>query len=217
MRFKLIIFDLDGVLVISNNVHIEVIRRVLRHVGINKNIRDEEITCHFGKAYGDVLRAIMGKDYSEEKLEEASNYQYKLLNSEWFLKKIEKIPGLREFLLRLRKRNIKIAIATGNDRRFTERMLRFLNISDLFDFVATIDDVSESKPSPEMIQKIINALDIRKEEVLFVGDSRNDVLAARNSGVRCAVVLTGILTRADAEKLKPDFIIDNVLEVERIM
>ena len=104
MKIKLIIFDFDGVLVISNRAHIGVTRRALRHVGIEREISDSEITYHFGKAYRNVLKAIMGKDYTEERLEKAARYQYNLLLSDWFMKRMQPIKGLEEFLIELKKR-----------------------------------------------------------------------------------------------------------------
>ena len=216
-KIKLIIFDFDGVLVISNRVHIDVTRRALRHVGIEREISDKEITYHFGKAYKDVLKAIMDKDYTEERLERAARYQYNLLLSGWFMDRMQPIKGLKEFLMKLKRRGIRIVTGTGNDKKFMNKALKFLKLDNVFDLILTIEDVKESKPSPEIVEKAMKHFGVRKNETLFVGDARNDVLSAKNAGVKSAVVLTGVLNREEAGKLNPDYILENVLEIERII
>jgi len=112
--FKLIIFDFDGVLVLSNEAHVEAIRMALEKAGIRKEVSKEELTSHFGKPYRVVLRVVMGDEYTEEKMGLAYRYHHDIIRSDWFLKNIKPIHGLREFLQKLRGKDMKIAIATGN-------------------------------------------------------------------------------------------------------
>jgi len=97
------------------------------------------------------------------------------------------------------------------------KALKFLKLDNVFDLILTIEDVRESKPSPEIVEKAMKHFSARKDETLFVGDARNDVLSAKNADVKSAVVLTGVLNREEAEKLNPDYILENVLEIEKII
>jgi len=212
--FKLLIFDFDGVLVISNDAHVEVCRRALKKAGIDRKVKYDKITHYFGKPYRDVLRAIMGSDYTPEKLEIAYEEQRRLLYSDWFLENIEKIDGIREFLLGLKKKNIMLALASGNERAFLDRVIEFLGLDGIFDLILSAEDVSRSKPDPEMVYKAMKKFGVKPEETLFVGDARNDILAAKSAGVRSAVVLTGVLSEKEAMEMKPDFIFETVLDLD---
>lgn len=213
MSIKLIIFDFDGVLIISNRAHIKACREALRRVGIKREISNKEITSLFGMFYRDVLRALMKDEYTPEKLNLASEYQSQFLYSDNFIRNVQKIDGLKEFLTELKGKGIKIAIASGNERLFLDKMLKFLEIGRLFDSIISADNVRKSKPDPEMIYNALKFFRVKPEETLFVGDAKNDIIAAKSAGVKSAVVLTGVLNKEDAEKLKPDFIISDVFGI----
>lgn len=215
--FRLIIFDFDGVLVISNDAHVEVCKRALEKAGIRREIAYDKITYYFGRPYKEVLKAIMGGDYTPEKLEIAYIEQNKLLYSDWFLENIRKVEGVREFLINLKKKGIRIALASGNERAFLHKTLNFLGLGGTFDLILSADDVRESKPDPEMVYKAMKKFRVKPNETLFVGDARNDILAAKNAGIKSAVVLTGVLDNIKARELNPDFILQNVLEVKSLV
>ncbi|OYT53819.1 MAG: hypothetical protein B6U72_04780 [Candidatus Altiarchaeales archaeon ex4484_2] len=207
---KLVLFDFDGVITDSNSLHIEVTMRVLREVGLGRDISEQEIHKHFGKEYRVVLMELMGAEYTEEKLAMASILQQELLHADSFFQKIVLFPGVRALLSTLQGNGVWLAVATGNDRCFIDRAVDVLGLDGFFDLVLSSDDVSHSKPAPDMVLKAIDYFGVSADEALFVGDSRNDVLAAKSAGVKSAAVLTGILDRREALKLNPDFIVDDV-------
>lgn len=211
--FKLIIFDLDGVLVNSNNAHIKACRMAVKKAGIKRHITKKEITSHFGESYRVVMKAVMHEEYTPEKLEIAYRHHSELIRSGWFLENIRKIPGLRKFLIGLKNKGLRLAIASGNERSFIDRILKHIGINDLFDLIIAAEDVQRSKPNPEMIQKIVKFFNMELEDTLFVGDAKNDILAAKSAGVISAVVLTGVLNKRDAKELNPDFIFRKVTDM----
>ncbi len=214
---KLIIFDLDGVLVISNNAHVEASRISMKGAGVKRYITKKELTSHFGESYRVVLKAVMGSEYTPEKLEIACRQYLELIHSGWFLRNIQKIPNLRKFLAGLKNRGIRLAIASGNERFFIDKILNHLGIDDLFDIIVASDDVQRSKPDPEMIEKVVKSFNLKLENVLFVGDARNDILAAKNAGIVSAIVLTGVLNRKAAKELNPDFIFPDITNIAKII
>ena len=215
--FKLIIFDLDGVLAISNHAHIAACQKSLKEAGIKRKIRDEDITPFFGEAYEIVLRNLMADEYTEGKLKFAIDYHHKSIHSDKFLEDIHKIDGLNELLAELKKKNLRLAIASGNDRPFINKALKFLGMGGLFDLVVGADDVEKSKPAPDMLNKAIDFFGILPGEALFVGDAKNDIISAKSAGVKSAAVLTGILNKKTAGELEPDFILSDVLELGKIL
>ncbi len=215
--FKLIIFDLDGVLCISNDAHLEVCIRALEKAGFKAKINPSDVTYFFGLPYREVLKGVMGEEYTPDKLEEAYSEQQRLLYSDGFFDNVKRIDGVVELLQDLKKKGIMLAVASGNDRVFLRKALNFLCLDDVFDLVLSADDVKNSKPDPEMVYRAMDEFGVNADEILFVGDARNDVLAAKNAGVSCAVVLTGVLDRGSAKEFEPDFILESVLDVESLV
>lgn len=214
--FRLVIFDFDGVLVLSNEAHVEAARKALSKAGIRREVPKGELTSHFGKPYRVILKLMMGDGYSKEKLDLAYGYHHDIIRSEWFLENIKPIPGLREFLQKLREMGIKLAIATGNERSFFERVLNYLDLADLFDLTLCIEDVKNSKPSPDMVLRAVEFFQVKRKETLFVGDAESDILAAKGAEVTAVAVLSGVLNRDEAKELKPDFIVNGVVDIYSI-
>jgi len=214
--FRLVIFDFDGVLVLSNEAHVEAARRALEKAGVRRDVSKQELTSHFGKPYRTVLRGVMGEQYTKEKLELAYRYHHDIIHSGWFLENIKPIPGLREFLKKLKGKGMKLAIATGNERSFLDRTLDYLNLDGLFDLTVCAQDVKNSKPAPDMVLKAMKFFQVEKTETLFVGDAENDILAAKRAGVTAVAVLSGVLDRQWADELTPDFIVNDVLDIYSI-
>ena len=214
--FRLIIFDFDGVLALSNEAHVEAARKALDKAGVRRDVPQDELTSHFGKPYKVILKLMMGDEYSKEKLDLAYEYHHDIIHSQWFLENIKPVPGLRESLQKLKGNDIKLAIATGNERSFLDEILKYLNLGDLFDLTICAQDVENSKPAPDMVLKAMKFFKVDKKETLFIGDAKNDMLAAKGAGITAVVVLSGVLDRRGAEELKPDFIVDDVLDIYSI-
>lgn len=214
---KLILFDFDGVIADSNSLHAEVTRNVLSGVGLTREIADEEIYALFGKEYSVVLKELMGPDYSDKLLFRALVLQQKMLHSDFFFNQMRLFKGVGEYLKSLRGRGFKLAVVTGNDSFFIDRAIRVLDLGDVFDLVLSSDDVARSKPAPDMVLKAVDVFGVGLDEVLFVGDARNDVLAAKSAGVKSVVVLSGILDDISARALKPDYILDDVFGLDAII
>ncbi|MBN2013669.1 MAG: HAD family hydrolase [Candidatus Altiarchaeota archaeon] len=215
--FGLIVFDLDGVLWISNEAHVEVCLRALERAGVHRDVDAKAITRFFGLPYREVLREVMGVDYSPEKLDIAYREQQRLLYSDSFFERVSRIEGLEDLLSKFRDAGIRLAVASGNERAFLDKALRFLRLSGFFDLVLSADDVSRSKPDPEMLCKAMDFFSVKPLDTLFVGDAFNDVLAAKNAGVCSAVVLTGALGLDEAMSLDVDFILDSVLDLGSVL
>ncbi len=94
--FDLILFDLDGVLWISNEAHVNVCRKALESIGFTHDFSTKEVTKYFGLPYKEVLMHLMGDEYSPEKLDRAYEKQQQLLYSETFFDDVTKIDGVNQ-------------------------------------------------------------------------------------------------------------------------
>jgi beta-phosphoglucomutase len=89
-----------------------------------------------------------------------------------------------------RRAQCKTGLATMSSCRQTQRVLEILDLSDVFDFVATRDDVARGKPDPEIYSLVANVLDIPPSQCLVIEDSPAGVQAALAAGMWCIAVTT---------------------------
>ncbi|OCA54941.1 phosphoglycolate phosphatase [Photorhabdus namnaonensis] len=100
-------------------------------------------------------------------------------------------PEVKATLAELAKHNLPMGIITNKPTPFIAPLLASLSISEYFSLVLGGDDVKEKKPHPAPIYLTMGTFGLRKEELLFVGDSRNDILAAQAAGCPCVGLTYG--------------------------
>jgi len=107
--------------------------------------------------------------------------------------------GTKELLLALREQGKSIALATNAYRGSTIESLTHLGIYELFDAIACYDDVLQGKPHPDMLYKILDELDYKEEDAVFIGDGPRDELAALEAKMNYIMVDWGFSEHGDKE------------------
>jgi phosphoglycolate phosphatase len=121
--------------------------------------------------------------------------------------------GVREALGILMQQDIKMACVTNKIARFTEPLLQVLKISHYFDVVVSGDTCQHLKPHPESLYYAARMCNVLVAQSIFVGDSLNDVEAARNAQMKVVAVTYGYNHGQDIRDSKPDAVIDSLLEL----
>jgi HAD superfamily hydrolase (TIGR01549 family) len=117
----------------------------------------------------------------------------------------------------LKDRNTKIGLLTTKGQDQAELILRHFSLIDKFDYVMGRRPGIAHKPAPEPLQKICNDLSINISNTLIVGDSEMDIQCGKNAGSKTCAVSYGYRTKTDLQKSTPDFLIDNISEVDYIV
>lgn len=120
--------------------------------------------------------------------------------------------GVGELLEALRAAGLGVGLVTNIGRAAIEKALLRFGLARAFDVVVTRNQVARAKPSGDGLRRALALLGARPEEALFVGDSVSDLLAARDAGMRVAIVGGGESSRADIERLGPDCLLGRVAE-----
>jgi len=207
-----VIFDLDGVIVSTDNCHYLAWKRMADEEGIafdravNERLR--------GVSRMESLEIILEraqKPYSEEeKLELASRknaYYVELIGS---LTENDILPGALDTLELLKKRGVKVAI--GSSSRNTPIILRQIGLNDAFDAVADGNAIKNSKPDPEVFLLAASLLKLDPANCLVVEDADAGIEAALGGGMRAlgvgsaarnprATFAAEDLSKADLEKI----------------
>lgn len=123
--------------------------------------------------------------------------------------------GVKEMLDQLVTSGVKISVATNAPTPFALRILKHLGVHDLFDVIIGADKVNESKPSPEMLEYILNyySFDKTNHKAWMIGDNSKDMLSARGAGIKSIFATWGFSPTSDEEVVisNPREIIDIVL------
>jgi phosphoglycolate phosphatase-like HAD superfamily hydrolase len=139
-----------------------------------------------------------------------TNLKYDYLNTN--IKLIH--PDLCLYFNELRKDNIKIALNTEYNKEIQDILIYKLNLKYCIDDYISSSEVNMGRPAPHMIYDLMDRNNIfRPEQVIKIGDTSIDVLEGKNAGCKTVGVLTGD-NREKLEKNKPDFIVDNIIDIK---
>lgn len=109
-------------------------------------------------------------------------------------------PQVGETLSALKARQLPLAVITNKLEKFAVEILRALDLADSFSFIAGADTLPEKKPSPLPLLHTCAIFGIEPQELLMVGDSRNDILAARAAGAPVVLAAFGYGGAEDLQK-----------------
>lgn len=188
MMIKAIIFDLDGVIVSTDEQHYQAWQALADKLGIPF---DRETNNRFRgvsrMACMDILAQIGGKSFTDdEKLAYATekNELYRSLLGE--MSEADLDPNVKSTLDALREGGVKLAI--GSSSKNAKFILAKLGLGDYFDAVSDGTNITKSKPDPEVFIKAAEMLSLPCEVCLVVEDATSGVEAANLAGMKSATV-----------------------------
>jgi HAD superfamily hydrolase (TIGR01549 family) len=210
VRLKGILFDIDGTLVDSNDIHTDCWIAAFAHFG--KKIERDVVRHQIGKG-GDLLVPDLLNAREMQKFGEAlKKYRGDLYKKE-YMSRVEPFPRITENLRALHERGIKLALASSANPDEVKYYTGLLGVADLLEASTSKKDAGMSKPSPEVFDAALAQLGTDPEFTLVVGDTPYDILAAHRAALPIVAVLSGGFER---ELLtKAEFLFENVEEMVR--
>ena len=174
-KIKLIIFDLDGVLVEAKNIHYEALNEALgKDYAISWN---EHLSTYDGlKTFQKLEMLSKEKDLPVDSHQAVWELKQKLTQQK--LKELKPNQTLQSIMDSLVDDGYKLAVCSNSIRKTVLTVLSKLGIMEYMDYVISNEDVDNSKPHPEMYWKTISNFSVLPEETLIVEDSPYGLLAA---------------------------------------
>lgn len=212
MNMRGILFDVDGTLIDSNDIHAECWIEAFAHFG--KKLEWDVVFHQIGKGGDLLVPDLLNAKEMQRFGRKVQKYRGDLFKRK-YMQRIEPFPRMRECLRSLRERGLRLALASSSNPDEVEYYTQLLGVGELLSGTTSKKDAKFSKPSPEIFEAARQRTRTGRERTLIVGDTPYDILAAHRSAMAIAAVRSGGFERSLLEKA--EFLFAGVEElVEKI-
>lgn len=209
------IFDMDGTLIDSNDLHAQAWKDAFADYGVSFEF--DTVRMQIGKGGDLLVPDLLNAKQMIAFGKEIQDYRKKLFR-ERYRHRVEPFPSISETFARLRDEGIRIVIATSSNEEDLSFYIDLLGVEELIDDATSKDDVEMSKPAPDVFSAALEKLGTRQTRTLVVGDTPYDILAAHRSCLPIAAVRCGGFPERTLEKaeLRFDDVPDLVQNLARV-
>ena len=199
------IFDMDGVLVDSSDIHFEAWSTLGQEIGTphTREFFDSTFGMHNAQIFPLWLGEMEPREL--ERLSRRKEQLYRDLAAD----RLTPLPGALELLADLRREGIAIAVGSSGPLANVELILRILKISEQFAALSTGDEVTHGKPHPEVFLKAAHKLGRAPADCVVIEDAPQGIEAARRAGMKVLAVTSS----HPAGELAADRVVESLTEV----
>jgi len=188
---KAAIFDLDGTLVDSVDLHAIAWLEALTKFG--HDVSFEQVRGQIGKGGDKLIPVFLSADERADHGKELEEWRGQRFKTE-YLPRVRPFSAVPDLLERVRDGGFQIAVASSAKKDEVENYLDIAGIAELVDLKTSSDDVEESKPAPDIFELVLKNLNLAGAQAVAIGDTPYDAIAARKAGVATIGVLCGGFT-----------------------
>ena len=212
---KGIVFDLDGTLLYTLEDITDSINYILKKYGFPQ--RDiNEVRLKVGSGSKRLVKDCIEKQLTEDELEKITSDYIKWYGDHCDIK-TKPYEGILEVLKALKYNNIKVAVNSNKPDKISKELMKKHFPGIVFDEIIGSRIGIPNKPDPYSTNEIIYKLNLKKEETLYIGDSENDGLTAKNSGIEFIGCLWGFRDYETLKNYKANYIVSQPEEIIRIV
>jgi phosphoglycolate phosphatase len=212
LRYRAVLFDLDGTLVDSYTALAEAVNHARRAHGLHElsavRIRD---------FVGDGLEKMLQRAFERDDVPQSARVAFEERYDEICCEESKVLADVAETLRALHARGVAMAVCTNKPTSFSKKILDFLGLSPFFRAIVGPDIAGARKPDARHVLRTLESTGCEPSEALFVGDMPIDVHAARASGITVAVVPTGSSSEEQLRASKPDHYLDRFSDLLKIV
>jgi phosphoglycolate phosphatase len=216
---RAVAFDLDGTLVDSAPDLAAAANLMLTMLGA-RALPESRIRALIGAGIDQLVRRALteslGRPPANPAHCEDAQVLFRKLYAQHLFDRSRVYPDVPRALQALADSGLALACATNKEARFAYPLLAASGLESFFLFTLCADRAEDRKPRPNLLLAVCLHLRIAPAELLYVGDSHNDILAARAAGCRAAAVGYGYHNGPALEEFRPDAIIEGLMELTEV-
>ena len=213
---RAVLWDMDGVIVDSGLYHMRSWQETFHQTGIT--FTDENFKHVFGMRNDEIIHAMLGKDFTQEKFEaiaQAKEVAFRRLIKD----NVKALPGVLKLLADINAAGFRQALVSSTPLENIDLITGTLGIKHYFQYIISGYDVTEGKPSPQGYLLAARRLGVSPENCIVIEDAVAGVRAAKNGGMKCIAVTN---THPAASLTEADLIVTsleavNVVVVEQVL
>lgn len=206
-QIEAVIFDMDGTLIDSMWVWDEIDREFFRsrQIPYSKEIQHEVEGMHI-----EAIATYFKNKFQLLETEEELIAIWTHMAYEVYQKEVDYKHGVRRFLTHLKKKQIKMGIATSNSMEMVDAIKHRLNFQDYFHCIVTSAQVNVGKPAPDVYLEAAKQLNVKPENCLVFEDIPMGMLAGKNAGMKvCGVHDYSSMDQENQKKAYCDYYIQS--------
>ncbi|MBI4334174.1 MAG: HAD family phosphatase [Chloroflexi bacterium] len=196
---QVIIWDMDGVIVDSAQLHFRSWRAAFQHYKVGYTYEDFRHT--FGQKNENAIRHVLGPGVSPETIASIAGEKEECFRSLIRQGELQIFPGAKKLIRDLYKAGFPMALASSAPLENIELILKSLRLKPCFSAIVSGEDVTEGKPDPQVFLLAARRLNAAPRDCLVIEDAVAGVEAAKRAGMKCVAVTntspTGSLNQAD--------------------
>ncbi|ERH51249.1 phosphoglycolate phosphatase [Ectopseudomonas chengduensis] len=212
---RLVMFDLDGTLIDSVPDLAEAVDRMLVEMG-RAPAGVEKVRDWVGNGARVLVRRALagGLDHAAVGEAETEEALARFLDIYADCHNLTALyPGVHELLEALSTAAVELAVVTNKPERFVAPLLEQVGLGGYFRWIIGGDTLPQQKPDPAALLQVMRLAGVEAAQSLFIGDSRNDVLAARAAAVPCIAVSYGYNHGRPIAEERPSLVVDSLAEL----
>lgn len=181
-----VIWDMDGVLIDSMEIHFNVWREIFSQFGVP--FERKLFNRHFGTTNLETIHTVLGDRLSHQEALALAEKRQALFEQAAF-HQARLIPGVMHWLEFFQRNQISQAVASSNAQQFIEAIADHLKISCFFNAIVSAENLA-SKPDPAVFLEAAKRMQVKPAQCLVIEDAMAGVEGARRAGMRCIAVTT---------------------------
>ncbi len=213
MRYKLVIFDLDGTLLDTIDDLKEAVNHAMSLRGFPTFTRDE-VMAMVGHGARNLMRKALPLGHKDDDMVNAAYDDFKAYYITHIDVHTKPFPGIHDLLTQLHQEGVMLAVASNKFQEGTEHLIK--EFFPEIPFVAVLGGRPDFplKPDPEIVNEVLRKAGIEKEDAVIIGDSDTDMETAANGGIMGIAVNWGYRDMSSIENLK---VANSVEELHQIL
>ncbi len=210
MRNEAVIFDMDGVLIDSEPLHISAAIALLKkfHVDTSEGYHNKYVGCSDPVKWQKIKDEFDIKSSLREILDMSVSTKLELLRQT----DCNPIEGIPELLKSLYDRSIPVAVASSSPGRFIEEVIDKIKIEKYIRTWVSGENIEKSKPEPDIFLKTAELLQVNPRGCVVIEDSKNGVIAAKKAGMRCIGFKN--MNSGSQDLSKADLVVDKIQDID---